>query len=214
MVQLFLAGLFAIAMGLLEAICVIYIREIILPAGYDLTHPVAPLESLPYELIREACTIVMLLTVACLAGFSIKSRIFYFFILFGIWDIFYYIGLKYWLDWPASWLSWDCLFFIPESWYGPVLAPVIISLYFIAAGITLLLRERLSLNARIPVTSILLNLAAFGIWYFSFVSDTETIQNAGYTDVSYSWLLFFSGLLTGITGILYVYIPAKKQFQL
>ena len=201
LIQLFMVAIFAIAMGLLEAVCVIYIREIILPAGYDLTNPIAPLENLPYELIREACTLIMLVAVAWLAGFNIKSRIFYFFILFGIWDIFYYAGLKYWLDWPATWLGWDCLFLIPEPWYGPVLAPLIISLYFIAAGIILLIRERLTLNARIPVITILLNIAAFGVWYWSFVKNSFLIHTEGYPDVSYSWLLFSAGLFLGILGI-------------
>jgi len=201
--RLFITVLFAVAMGLFEAICLIYIRDIILPAGYDLSFPVAPLESLPYELIREACTIVMLITVAWLAGFSFKSRIYYFFIMFGIWDIFYYVGLKYWLDWPASWLGWDCLFLIPEPWYGPVLAPLFISLYFIAGGIILLIRERLNPNIRFPVITILLNLAAFGVWYWSFVKDSGIIHTAGYTDVSYSWLTFLIGLLLGTAGIVY-----------
>jgi hypothetical protein len=202
-IQLSMAVLFAAAMGLLEAIIVIYIRDIILPAGYNLKYPVAPLGSLPYELIREACTLLMLITAAWLAGFNNRARIYYFFIMFGIWDIMYYAGLKFWLDWPATWLSWDCLFLIPEPWYGPVLAPVLISIYLIAGGTMLLLVEKLIINTRLHLVTILLNLAAFGIWYWSFVKDSSVIQTKGYRGVEYSWILFVIGVLLANVGIVY-----------
>ena len=213
--QLAFAILFAAAMGILEAICVIYIRDI-LPSWYNYTYPVAPLKSLPYELIREASTLVMLLTVAWLAGFNMRSRVYYFFIMFGVWDILYYGGLKFWLDWPATWMSWDCLFLIPEPWYAPVLAPVLISVYFIAGGTLLLLVERLVSNARIHLVTILLNLAAFGIWYWSFVQNTSTIHSKGYRGVEYSWIFFMAGFLLGNAGIIYSVIrnyryPAFKK---
>ena len=86
---------------------------------------------------------------------------------------------------------------------------VFISVYFIAGGVALLVRERLNLNARLPIITILLNLAAFGVWYWSFIKDSVIIHSAGYTDVSYSWLLFLGGLLLGITGIVYSYMSTK-----
>lgn len=201
--QIAAAILFAAAMGLLEAICVIYIHDIILPLGYNLSYPVAPLESLPYELIREACTIVMLLTAAWLAGFNMRSRLFYFFIMFGVWDILYYAGLKLWLDWPATWQTWDCLFLIPEPWYGPVQAPILISIYFIVGGTLLLMVERLVKHARLPLITVLLNLAAFAVWYWSFVKDSAAIHSSGYTGISYSWIMFMIALLLGNAGIIY-----------
>jgi hypothetical protein len=203
LIQLSVAVLFAAAMGLLEAIILIYIRDIILPAGYSLKYPVAPLNSLPYELIREACTIVMLLAAAWLAGFNNRSRIYYFFIMFGVWDILYYAGLKFWLDWPATWMSWDCLFLIPEPWYAPVLVPVLISIYLIAGGTLLLMVEKLITHTRLPLITVLLNLAAFGIWYWSFVQNTSAIHTSGYRGVEYSWILFVAGFLLGNAGIVY-----------
>lgn len=48
-------------MGLLEAICVIYLRRLILPAGMNAGSLPSPVPRMLIELIREVCTIVMLL---------------------------------------------------------------------------------------------------------------------------------------------------------
>lgn len=199
--RLIVVIIFAAAMGLLEAICVIYIREIVVPAGYELTFPVVPLERLPFETIREACTIVMLLTAAWLAGNKWRNRIYYFFIMFGVWDVFYYAGLKLWLDWPSSWLGWDCLFLIPVPWYGPVLAPVLISTYFVIAGSMLLMADSIKGISKAVIPGYLGQLIAFSIWYWSFVINTDTITEHGYKDVAYSWVLFIVGIISGVIGI-------------
>jgi len=52
----------------------------------------------------------MLVTTAWLAGTNIRSRLAAFFVMFGIWDILYYAGLKWLANWPSFWLQWDCLF--------------------------------------------------------------------------------------------------------
>ena len=57
----------------------------------------------------------------------------------------------------------------------------------------------------------MLNLAAFGIWYWSFIKDSVTIHTEGYTDVNYSWITFFIGLLLGIAGIVYSYICSQTD---
>jgi hypothetical protein len=86
------------------------------------------------EVTREAATLLMLLTVGILAGHSWRSRLGYFAIAFGIWDIFYYVFLKIVCGWPHSVMDWDILFLIPLPWWGPVLAPVMISLLLILWG--------------------------------------------------------------------------------
>lgn len=186
--------LYACAMGMLEAICVIYLRRLILPEGLGAGH--APLRlGRHVELIREASTIVMLGTVAWLSGRTARSRIASFFVMFGIWDILYYAGLKWLAGWPASWFTWDCLFLIPKPWYGPVLAPVLISAYFVAVCGFLYVCEESGRRAKPGAGVWALQTAGLLVWYWSFVKDTALIHAHGYKGMIYSWPLFVTGLL-------------------
>ena len=190
-------AVFSIAMGLLEAICVVYLRRL-LPV--DGAAPVLPARHHHIEVIREACTIVMLAGVAWLAGIGGWSRVGCFFFAFGIWDILYYAGLWWFVGWPDSVFTWDCLFLIPVAWHGPVLAPVLISLYFVLGCCWLHARE----IRRDPPPSLVPMVAsqglAFAIWYASFVKDSSWIAKHRYDGVTYSWLLFGLGTVFGIAG--------------
>jgi hypothetical protein len=163
--------------------------------------PIPPMERLQIEIIREACTIVMLVGVAWLAGVNARSRVACFFCAFGIWDILYYVGLRWLSGWPDSLLTWDCLFLIPKPWYGPVLAPVLISLYFVGACCWVHAREvrgePLRLSAAVTVSQLL----AFAVWYWSFVKDADYITANKYDGVSYSWELWTAGALIGVAGL-------------
>jgi len=86
------------------------------------------------ELPREFATLVMLLAVGMLAGRTWRARLGYAAVAFGVWDIFYYVFLKIMSGWPHSLLDWDVLFLLPLPWWGPVLAPVLISLLLILWG--------------------------------------------------------------------------------
>ena len=57
--------------------------------------------------------------------------------LFGIWDIVYYVGLVAMVGWPTSLGAMDMLFLIPAHrwWYQPVWVPVSISCVMIAFGL-------------------------------------------------------------------------------
>jgi hypothetical protein len=129
---------FAIAMAWLEAAVVFYLRTLV--------HRLEPYQPNPLpvagdiggaELVREAATLVMLLTVGWLAGASWRSRFGYFAAAFGVWDISYYVFLIPLTGWPHSPLDWDILFLIPLPWWGPVLAPVMIALLLIVGGAVL-----------------------------------------------------------------------------
>lgn len=138
-----LLGIFGMSMGFLEAIVVVYLRQIYYPQGFDF--PLSPFSSemLSVEWLREITTIIMLVTIAIIAGKNYLQRVSCFFYSFAIWDIFYYIGLKLLLNWPPSFLTWDILFLIPVIWVGPVLAPIICSLTMILfSGCIVYLQER------------------------------------------------------------------------
>lgn len=130
--------LFSIAMGLLEAVVVVYLRQLYYPNGF--TFPLSLMEPDIYrtELLREAATLVMLACVSAVAGRKYYERLAYFLMTFAVWDIFYYVFLKVLLDWPLTLLDWDILFLIPISWIGPVLAPLLCSLaMLLMAGLIL-----------------------------------------------------------------------------
>ena len=131
--RLCLLAVFVMAMGLLEANCVIYLRRLLPVAGWAAAAHTPALERLHLEIIREACTLLMLVVVAWRGGINGRLRCACFFYAFGLWDILYYAGLKWLAHWPASWLEWDCLFLIPKPWHGPVLAPVMLNDYFAGA---------------------------------------------------------------------------------
>jgi len=193
-------------MGLLEAICVIYLRRIF---PVETNFPIPPMERLQIEIIREACTIVMLAAVAWLAGANARSRVACFFYAFGIWDIFYYAGLWWLAGWPDSLLTWDCLFLIPKPWYGPVLAPVLISLYFVGACCWIHAREIRGEPVRFSAAMIVSQLLAFAVWYWSFVKDADHITANKYDGVSYSWALWIVGTLIGVAGLWFAARPPR-----
>lgn len=132
-------GLFAIAMGLLEAAVVVYLRELSFPNGFGF-----PLKTIGHnlakvELWREVATIVMLITVGYVAGHNKNTRFGWFLYSFALWDIFYYVFLKLFIQWPESIATWDVLFLLPVMWIGPVWAPVLLSLIMI--GFTVIINQ-------------------------------------------------------------------------
>ncbi len=116
----------------MESAVVVYLRELYYPNGFSF--PMVPTSPTVFitELLREAATLVMLYCVGLLAGSTRSQRFVYFLYSFAIWDIFYYVFLRLLIHWPESLFTWDILFLIPIPWYGPVIAPVIISLTMMA----------------------------------------------------------------------------------
>lgn len=126
---------FATAMAWVESAVVFYLRTMIDRIDPYQPNPLPVLGKLgPAELMREAATLVMLLTVGILAGRNWRSRFGYAAVAFGVWDVLYYVFLKMLCGWPHSLLDWDVLFLLPLPWWGPVLAPVLIALLLIAWG--------------------------------------------------------------------------------
>ena len=126
---------FAVAMAWLEAATVYYLRVLVGRLEPYQANPL-PMSGIlgQVELVREAATLLMLLTVGTLAGRTWQARLGYTAIAFGVWDIFYYVFLKAIYDWPRSLLDWDILFLLPLPWWGPVLAPMSVALLMIVWG--------------------------------------------------------------------------------
>ncbi|MCL4417095.1 MAG: hypothetical protein M1365_10425, partial [Actinobacteria bacterium] len=91
------------------------------------------------EMIREASTLIMLASVALLAAKKFKEAFAFFFLAFGIWDIFYYVFLKLIIDWPKSLFDLDTFFLLPVPWIGPVFVPILISSIIVFLSLVYLL---------------------------------------------------------------------------
>lgn len=130
-----LVVVFAIGMAWVEAASVYYLRSMVDRIEPYQRNPLPVHAALgPVELVREAATLVMLLTLGMLAGRTWLARLGYTAIAFGVWDIFYYVFLRVMCGWPRSLFDWDILFLLPLPWWGPVLAPVSIAMLMIVWG--------------------------------------------------------------------------------
>ncbi len=219
---LFWVGVFSIAMGFLEAIVVVYLRKIYYPGGF--VFPMSPVSPQLYlvELVREIATLIMLLSIGFLAGRKGIQRLAYFLISFGVWDIFYYVALKLFLDWPDSLLTWDVLFLIPLPWLGPVIAPVLVSLSMIWIGISLILLDKLDGPLVLRGAEWLLLIAGGGLIFISFIWNYMGLIVRGgflpqffflaenrqflqivydYVPEDFNWFLFFAGELLVVFGM-------------
>lgn len=131
----FLVVVFAIGMAWVEAASVYYLRAMVGRIDPYQENPL-PIRGVlgQVELVREAATLVMLLTLGMLAGRTWRTRLGYTAIAFGVWDIHYYVFLRMICGWPRSLFDWDILFLLPLPWWGPVLAPVCVALLMIVLG--------------------------------------------------------------------------------
>lgn len=208
--RLISVAIFAVAMGILEAICVVYIRKIIFPPDGNIANIAITDFNFTIEAIREAMTIIMLGTMSILAAYNFRTRLAMFFLAFGIWDILYYVGLSVLLNWPTSIMNWDTLFLIPIAWYSPVIVPVIISLYFIGGGIFIILHEGNGIKLKFNFIVILLQFLAFVVWFYSFIKDSAMISETGYANAEYSWLFLVLGLLLGVGSLSISYLYGQN----
>lgn len=209
--------LFGVSFGYVEASVVVYLRTIAEPPRHKLypnrsaddLFPLIPLDQLrkampeltwllAVEIAREAATIVMLSSVALVAGgwaLWLPS----FAIAFGTWDIFFYVFLKLLLHWPASIMTWDILFLVPVPWAAPVLAPVVVSVTIIGAGLVALAKPMRMLpvhwiGAALGVALILM----------SFMWDYQNLLVGGLPR-PFAWSLFGVGELAGVGAFLHAY---------
>ena len=231
----FLLLIFGIAMGFLEAIVVVYLRELYYPKGFTFPLSQIPPFILKVELLREATTIIMLLAIGSIAGRNFLQRFAYFIYSFGIWDIFYYVALKLILDWPPSLLTWDILFLIPVTWIGPVLAPVICSLTMILFAVSIVnLQERgYIINLHLTEWGFIL-FGAFIIfctfvWDISkiivqggFFSEIWTLVENGrfqevishYTPIYFNWYLFVVGEIFILCSLVLIFRRKKTNLYI
>jgi hypothetical protein len=222
---------FAVSMGILEAILVVYIRELFYPDGFAFPlHPV-PNWLAGVEILREVATLLMIGAVAWISGKSFLQRLSGFLFIFGVWDIVYYVGLKLILGWPESLLTWDILFLIPVAWTGPVLAPLICSAVMIFMAAIFEKSHSKGKVKSLKPAELLLIFAGEFIIFITFIYDTgkiimegnyvselftpkqnEMLLNEIYTFIpqNYMWGVFAFGLALIISGVI---LFSRREFQ-
>lgn len=210
--------IFSIAMGFLEAVVVVYLRQLYYPQGFNFPLQSMALPILKIEYLRELATMVMLCGISYIAGRTLYSRFAYFIFNFAIWDIFYYVWLKALLNWPESLFTWDVLFLIPIVWAGPVLAPIICSLTMILLAGVILHFEHQGYSVKMKTIELILLLGGAFIIFCTFIWDYgrlvflahRTQQNiqlliAEYIPTHFNWIPFILGELLILVSIYLLY---------
>ncbi len=195
----------AVAFAYVESALVEYLRALYYPLqGGGFAFPLLTLEQLTamgdehvrrlgIEFGREIATLVMLASIGAAAGRNFREFVAHFMIAFGVWDIFYYIWLKVFLAWPESLMAWDLLFLLPVPWVSPVMAPIIVSVVMIAAGVAVLFLESRGHELKTAARHWILPTLGGLIVIVSFCWDFRNIM-AGGAPNPFNWSLFFAGL--------------------
>jgi len=192
--------IFSIAMAWVESSTVVYLRTLVNRIEPYQQTPLPIIDSFgATEIVREAATLILLVTVGWLAGTSWKSRLGFFMAAFGVWDIFYYLFLKIIVGWPHSLFDWDVLFLIPLPWWGPVLSPILISLISIILGSLLAQNEISDATFQIGRLSWSFYLCGISVALYVFMDHSiEAIGkgNSGVEDLpaQFNWPLFMLAL--------------------
>jgi hypothetical protein len=216
-------SIFAIAMGFLESAVVVYIRALYYPEGFMFPMKLISDQIMITEFFREAATMIMLIGIAFIAGRSAIDRFAYFILSFGIWDIFYYVFLYAILGWPQSLFTWDVLFFIPVTWVGPVIGPVINSLTMIVLAVVIIYyknKNQIVKTGKIVWPLLILGslvvIVAYTMGYVQFMAQKFTfLQMMGLGDAkavfdyattympeNFNWWIFLCGVLMHFSALI------------
>jgi hypothetical protein len=190
------------AMGYLEAVVVVYLRAalglveltptpILDPAGFEAYAAM--------EIAREAATLVMIAAVGWLAGRSWVERLAWAAVVFGTWDIAYYVGLWVTIDWPPALDTWDLLFLIPVPWVGPVWAPLVVSMALIGCGLAAAQRIRAGRPVQVGRLEVALALAGGALVILSFLPDAARVLDGDAAPWS-TWPLFWLGMALAVVA--------------
>lgn len=193
--------LFGVAFGYLEAAVVIYLRELYAPGGF--AFPLAlPREGVLWvELGRELATLLMLGGVAGASTRVPWARFGVFCVLFGVWDIVFYVALKVVLGWPPSLMTWDVLFLVPLVWTGPVLTAVLVAVSLVVGGGVIAQRALAGRPPRPPWWAWGLAGLGVGMMLAAFMAHHALVR-AGGVPGRFPWLPYGLGLLLGWAGFL------------
>lgn len=111
---------YALAMALVEAACVVSLKRLYFPGGWQPPFHAIPAEGLRLEQWREVATLVMIAAVAFVGGPSARIALARGLWIFGVWDIAYYGFLRALTGFPRTLADLDVVFLVPRAWIAPV----------------------------------------------------------------------------------------------
>jgi hypothetical protein len=204
--KILLVFLFGIAFAYVEASVVAYLRTIYYPTGFHFPLVMRYDRNLTIEFFREFATLVILFSSSALLSRKFWEGFGYFVIIFGVWDIFYYVWLKATIGWPATIFDPDVLFLIPMPWIGPVLSATLISLVMIIIGVDITRLFSRGYNVRPELIHWILVLVGSALILYSYMSDFGAAFFQKYPK-PYNWFLLACGLILFV--IAYVHLHKK-----
>ena len=192
---------FAIALSLIEAAVVIYLRalagNVLFPLHDVLKALGTQVNSL--EGFREVATLVVLLMPVYLLQVSLLPRVAAYALAFAVWDLGYYGFLRLFLKWPGSLMTYDVLFLIPKPWVAPVLCPVAVAATVVLGSTCYLYLAR---NRAVRNPSLLQTIALLigaGIMVLSFMWESDYYLRGGLPP-RFAWWLFLPGYAMALLG--------------
>ena len=205
--KLFGLIILGIAFGYLEADVVVYLRHLYYPGVVSL-FPLRIMDSeiFYFEIYRELATIIILSTIAFLSSKKRWEVPFLFLVLFGIWDIFYYIFLYFMIHWPPSLFSFDIFFLFPVLWIGPVLCPVLTSLVLIGGSLFILKKGNKWMswiNVLIASTGLIIIVLSFLTIPVSLLWNNDFDIFYTFIPKHFPWYLYIPGLLLLVFGFFF-----------
>lgn len=129
--------LYAAAMAFVEAACVVSLKRLYFPEGWRPPFHAIPAEGLRLEQAREIATLVMIAAVALLGRPAWREAVARFLWVFGVWDLLYYVFLRFLTGFPSSFANLDIVFLVPREWIFPVWVPVASSIGALAVALRL-----------------------------------------------------------------------------
>jgi hypothetical protein len=181
-------------MGYLEATVVVYLRTAIDAGAVTPAQDPATLGTFEaLEVVREAATLVMLAGIGWLAGRTRLERLAWAAVVFGLWDIVYYVGLRLAIDWPSTLDTWDVLFLVPIPWVGPVWAPIGVSGALIGVGFVAARRLRHGLSIALRPGQVTAAFVGGCLVIASFLVDSNRVL-AGDVSPWTGWPLYWIGM--------------------
>jgi hypothetical protein len=193
---------FAAAMAYLEAAVVVYLQRA-LGSQVGTIFPLRPAteagDLIAIEAGREAATLVIIATVGWLVGRTWSERLAWAAVVFGVWDIGYYVWLYVFSGWPPSLDTIDLLFLLPVPWVGPVWSPVAVSVALVGLGLAAATRSR---SDRRPLIARWHQAAGVGgglLVVLSYTVDAPRLIDGGLPG-AYPWPIFAVGMLLALAA--------------